>query len=280
LERLREFNAELLQESAAHTLLLERQADQLRLLAHQLTDAEHRERKRIAELIHDHLQQLLIAAKMRVNRIGRGESPEEQSAAAADAEHLIQQAMDMARSLTSELRPPVLYVKGFVEAIHWLGEHTKLQYDVEVATKLDPGSEPAEERMKVFLYQAVRELIFNAVKHANTRAVRVTAAVFKPGTLRISVEDEGMGFDPSVIKEKQATNEGLGLFTIEERMTALGGNMRIESRPSAGTRVHLELPLNISHDIVKPGEMQYGQEDGFTTIKNRGGAFMDMDNIG
>jgi PAS domain S-box-containing protein len=239
-ERLKEFNSKLEEMVAARTELLERQATRLRLLALQLTDAEHRERKRLAELIHDHLQQLLVAAKMRVSGLANGAG----AAVAEEVKQLLQQAMDSARSLTTELRPPVLYEDGLVAALQWLAQHTKKQYNMDVATNLDPATEPAEEDVKAFLFQAVRELVFNAVKHAGSEDIRIISVV-GDSCICISVEDDGVGFDLTALKQKQASNESLGLFSIGERIAALGGTMRVESAPGNGTSICLETPLTV-----------------------------------
>jgi signal transduction histidine kinase len=251
--RLRELKGKLEAQVAATMALLARQAESLRRMAIQLTTAEHRERTRLADLIHDQLQQLLVAARMRINRLGGEQSAAEHAASAAEAKQLIQQAIELGRSLTTELWPPVLYQSGLAAAIQWLAQHTKFQHDIDVATCFEPSAEPAEEDMKAFLYQAVRELIFNAVKHARTREVRVIATVRKPNTLHISVEDEGAGFDPAGLKQKQTANGSLGLFTIQERLAAFGGAMRIESSRGAGARIHMELPLTRAarHDPEK-----------------------------
>ena len=241
-ERLKEFNLELEQKVVERTALLESQARRLRLLALQLTDAEHRERKRLAELIHDHLQQLLVAAKMRVDRLGREQTDPSASTSVVEVQRLIQESVNCARSLTTELRPPVLYEDGLVAAIQWLGQHTKTQYEVEVATCLDPRAEPSDEDVKAFLYQAVRELVFNAVKHAYINEIRVMAEAGDGNKIRLIVEDDGAGCDLAALRFKQSKNEGLGLFSIQERIAALGGTMEIVSQPGQGTRVVLELP--------------------------------------
>lgn len=235
---LKEFNQELETKVAERTALLESQAQRLRMLAVQLTDAEQRERKRLAELIHDHLQQLLVAAKMRLDRLGR----DHPSGGIHDVQRLLQESLDCARSLTTELRPPVLYEDGLGAALQWLSQHTKAQYDVEVATCLDPRVEPADESVRAFLYQAVRELVFNAIKHAGVTELRIVAEPMDSDRICIVVEDEGAGFDTNALRDRQTANESIGLFSIQERITALGGRMSVISERHIGTRVVLEVP--------------------------------------
>jgi signal transduction histidine kinase len=224
-------------------MLVAYQAKALKNLALSLAEAESRERGRLAAVLHDDMQQLLVAAKIQVGRIVRVESEAEQRAIADKASGLIQQALTLGRTLTSELRPVILFEVGFSAAIEWLADHTKTQYEVEVATFLDPKAEPEAEGMKIFLYGAVRELIFNAVKHAGAGEIRVITAIHQPGRINICVADDGAGCDHDVLKAKQDAGECSGLQLLLERAAALEGRMYFESKPRMGTRVHLELPL-------------------------------------
>ncbi len=235
--------------ASAHAALLADDAPTdpalLKAVALAAIHAELRERTRLAELLHDGLQQLLVAAKMRVSRPRRQPSSEEDATTLLEVKQLIQQAIETSRTLTTELRPPILYQQGLAAAIQWLGKQTKLLYEMDVTSRLDTRAEPANHDVKAFLYQAIRELVFNAVKHAGVREVSIVSTICKPGTLRISVEDQGVGFSIVELKRKQAANEGLGLFAMENRIVALGGSIRIEARPGGGTSIHIELPLEI-----------------------------------
>lgn len=248
--RLRKRNAMLEEQVAAGAILRKQQKDLVRRLALEVSQAEHRERTRLAELLHDGLQQLLVAAKMRVSPC-RGELlSEEHAATLLETKQLIQQAIETSRTLTAELRPPILDQRGLGAAIEWLGQQTKLLFNVEVTTLLDKVAEPSNHDVRAFLYKSIRELILNAVKHAHTREVHVVSSICNKDTLRISVKNQGVGFNTVELKRKQAANQSLGLLTMEERITALGGCMWIESRGCEGTTVFIELPLERPRIVI------------------------------
>ena len=243
IARLLKRNAMLEEQVAAGAVLRKQQQELVRRLALEVAQAEHRERTRLAELLHDGLQQLLVAAKMRVSPRGGQRMSEEHAATLLETKQLIQQAIDTSRTLTAELHPPILDQHGFGAAIQWLGQQTKLLFNVEVTTLLDKVAEPSNHDVRAFLYKSIRELILNAVKHAHTREVHVVSSICNKDTLRISVKNQGVGFNAGELKRKQAANQSLGLLTMEERITALGGCMWIESRGCEGTTVFIELPL-------------------------------------
>ncbi len=106
----------------------------------------------------------------------------------------------------------------------------------------DRVAKPLAQDLQVALFQAVRELLQNVGKHA--RATRFEVTLTRDGQrIRVSIEDDGVGFDPTVLSESSPPLQGYGLFSIRERLGFLGGNLEIESNPGAGTRVLLSAPL-------------------------------------
>lgn len=212
---------------------------QLRQLATQMSQVEEEERRRLATVLHDHLQQLLVAAKLRVNSVRKFTSPEGMRRI-ADAESNIDEAIAASRELTIELSPPVLTREGLGAALHWLAASMQQMHSLEVAVhiKEDPPNLPFS--IKVFAFRAVRELLLNVVKHAQTNQAIVTVSDGK--TLKVTVEDAGVGYDPTQASATQ-TAGGFGLFSIQERLTTLGGSIDVDSHPGEGTRVTFQLPL-------------------------------------
>ncbi|NLO72914.1 MAG: hypothetical protein GX100_02240 [candidate division WS1 bacterium] len=221
------------------TAEVEQRADQLRSLALELTRVEQRERRRLAEMLHDHLQQLLVAARLRLQLAQDGVSPEEVQVELQKAEEYLEEAIRGSRSLTVELSPPMLHEGGLGGALRWLGremnEKHGLQVSVEVASEVDPGTEEAEE----FLFQAARELLFNVVKHAQTPRAWVRLTPSGTGALELAVRDDGVGIDLSRLARPSAEDGHFGLFSLRERLEALGGHLTIESAPGQGTEVRL-----------------------------------------
>lgn len=227
---------------AERTAELERRTRQLARLTSELTLAEQRERRRLAEVLHDHLQQMLAGARLNLDMLG-DEYDLKAAQGFADAYHLVSQAIATARSLSSELSPPVLYLQGLSGALRWLARWMKKTHKMEVAVEADPAADPAREDLKVLLFQTVRELLFNVVKHAGSDAasVEMTRA---DGRTRIVVRDRGKGFDVQAFWRRRPAEEGgFGLFSIRERLALLGGRFEIAASPNGGTTATVSLPL-------------------------------------
>lgn len=227
----------------ARTAELQRQAARLRRLAGELTSAEQRERKHLAAILHDGLQQLLVAAKMRLAQArGWVRDPAVASAIEGVAD-LLSQAVDASRSLTRQLRPPVLYEDGLLSALRWLASELPKLHDLHVVIDAEDAEPLLSDDAKVLLFESVRELLFNVAKHAGVKeaAVRVRQGGQR---LQIAVEDKGAGFDvEAVAREEDPQQLGFGLFSIRERLAALGGDMAMESVPGDGACIKLAIPL-------------------------------------
>jgi replicative DNA helicase len=264
---LSQLNRSLEKRVRKRTAELRKQTERLRAMAAELASAEQRERRRLASLLHDDLQQLLYGAEM---KLGAARGKTEQDAAALEAaSEQINKALESARSLTEQLRPPALYEAGLVPALDWLASDMAKKHDLEVI--LDTGDEVEAGRaekdfsddIKAMLYECARELLFNVCKHADVSEARIVLQIdagseeagqrgeeeTSGDRLCLVVEDEGRGFEVDRAFENAAENGGFGLLSIRERIAALGGSTEIDSRPERGTRVELTLPLTaISSD--------------------------------
>jgi signal transduction histidine kinase len=223
---------------------LRERSEQLRALASELTLAEHRERRRVAGILHDDLQQFLVSARMRVTALQRG-TEEELRQTAVEVEELISQSIEVTRSLTRELSPPVLYEGGLVPALEWLGRWMQEKHGLTVDLTSTDTVTPETEDVRVLLFQTVRELLFNVVKHAQVMTASVHVSRLD-GQIQIVVSDNGVGFDPAQLRQAGSSGSGFGLFSIRERLDLLGGRMEMESAPGKGSRFRLLAPLGAS----------------------------------
>ena len=172
----------------------------------------------------------------------------------------INEAMEAARTLSVNLFPPVLHVGGLPAALAWLAKRTQEQYGVVVNVTADPQANPATSDVRILLFESVRELLFNAVKHAHVDRVDINLEVGPDETIHIHVSDEGVGFDPAVtLYHKNQQQVGLGLFSIQERLALFGGHLDIQSAPGKGARFSLTLPRGdlprLATDGAKAGAM-------------------------
>jgi PAS domain S-box-containing protein len=223
----------------------------LRALAAELSLAEERERRRIAIDIHDRISQNLAMAKMRLASIQSRFTPETKERVQsdfADAMFLLEQTLDDTRTLTFELSPPILYELGLVAALQWLAEQMTSQYGLKVAVDGDQAGDQIGEDLRSLLFRSTRELLINVVKHANATAARISVRK-ADGGVRITVADDGDGFD--IAREAAAPDgkAGFGLFSMRTRLEQIGGKFEISSVPDTGTRVTLSAPLGTSSSL-------------------------------
>jgi len=221
--------------------------ERLRALATELTLTEQRERQRLATDLHDHLQQLLVLGKL---KLGQGKRVAHTLSEYADVigqvDIVLSEALQYTRSLVADLSPPVLRDHGLSAGLKWLGENMK-KHDLTVTINVPERDElKLPEDQAVLLFQSVRELLINAAKYAGTGEARVTLER-RNGYISIVVRDEGNGFDLGAPPIAEAPNGTLsskfGLFSIRERMKALGGTSAVDSAPGQGTTVTLTLPF-------------------------------------
>ncbi len=214
---------------------------QLRSLASQLSLAEQRLRRRIASELHDHISQNLAISKMKLESL-TDSAKSEHIDSLEEITDLIGETIEVTRSLTFEISPPVLYELGFEAALDWLVKQTRKRYNLKADFIDDGKTKTLDTDVRVLLFQAVRELLVNIVKHANADKVTVSSRKVR-NQVRITVEDDGGGFDPANINNRDYTKGGFGLFNIRERLDLIGGSIDIRSKPGKGTQVILTAPI-------------------------------------
>jgi DNA-binding NarL/FixJ family response regulator/signal transduction histidine kinase len=228
--------------------IAEHRSEQLRALAAELVHAEQRERRRLAQILHDHLQQLLIGAKFSTTVIRNKARTKELQRAAEQLSDTLNEAILATRSLTAELSPPVLHEKGLAAGLDWLARQMHEKHGLTVKVEADPRAEPATEQVRLFLFAAVRELLLNIVKYAGVDRATVHLRARDGGNVEVTVADGGAGFDPARLGGEEPTAGGFGLFSIRERIGYLGGHMEVESAPGRGSRFTLVAPSRLVED--------------------------------
>jgi signal transduction histidine kinase/CheY-like chemotaxis protein len=233
---------------------LEARTKQLRLLAAELTLAEQRERKRLSQLLHDGLQQHLLSAKMRLGGVAELILDVDIKQATEDIEKIIGESVQLSRSLSAALSPPILHEHGLSEGLKWLVRWMRDKHNFSVVLSI--GTQPElPEDVKVLVFESVRELLVNAVKHSKGHRARVSLNQVNGGYLRIVVSDEGSGFDPRLLKPP-GEDGGFGLFSVRERINLIGGRVEIDSAPGKGSRFSLMVPHGQAPaDALETGRM-------------------------
>jgi len=220
---------------ASNEKLAERRR-QVQDLTRALTNAEEAERERLSSLLHEDLQQVLQAVRIKLETLTEQEplstEPREQIATVRER---VNDAIDITRGLSARFASPVGN-ESLADAFGGLATKMDETYDLTVVLDTHGSVRAPDETCKTLLYRVVRELLFNVVKHAEVDQARLSLANERD-RLRVVVEDSGKGFVP-----EQRMEGGLGLARVRERIQALGGSVEITSQPSEGTRVVLDLP--------------------------------------
>ena len=151
------------------------------------------------------------------------------------------------QSLISEIGCPTLHEVGFVEAIKSLTAKIEEQHHLVIQFHNDGQQKYIGKELSILLFRSVRELLVNIVKHSKAKNARVSIA--RHGEkLRIDVQDDGIGFNPSEIGRRPDRELSFGFFSIRERLYIFGGTIHIKSKPYKGTNVTLEVPLAKTED--------------------------------
>jgi PAS domain S-box-containing protein len=222
--------------------------EQVLALGTALNLAEAHERERIAQVLHDDLQQLLYSQSMRLEIMRRlataSSAPLDGATVLAQLQastELVDRAINVTRALVTELRPPALETDTIEEALIWLAQHMAQAHGLSVHLDVQDPCRMQNADMRSLLVQIARELLFNIVKHAGTDEARLALAR-QDGHVLVRVEDDGAGFDIEAVRARQRAAGGVGLFSISQRLQMVGGRLEIESAPGAGTRLTVVAP--------------------------------------
>jgi signal transduction histidine kinase/HAMP domain-containing protein len=236
-ETLRELNAILEKRVAQRTAELTRRAGLLQKLTLELSQAEERERRRIAVILHEDLQQQLAGARFHLNLLKGRAKQSSRQVAVETVDEMLKEAIQKSRTLSHDLSPNVLNVKDLSELLQWLAQWVRARHGLTVRVEVSGVAILQSEALTIFLFRAAQEMLFNVVKHAQVdeaaiRVRRIGHYVY------LCVSDRGRGFEPHELKE----TAGLGLLSIRERVELLGGRMKIKSVPGQGSRCHIVVP--------------------------------------
>jgi PAS domain S-box-containing protein len=237
-QALQQVNTTLEQRVAERADLAETRARQLQALAVELIEAEERERQRIAELLHEDLQQMLAAARFQL-QAAQVNLPNEPNLECVNV--ILEESIAKSRRLSHELSPPVLYHGSLYNALEWLGRQMNEQFGLKVELQDEKSPYLEKTPLKLFLFRAVQELLFNIVKHAGVKSARVALAGSN-GNVTVTVSDQGKGFNKDII-DTFREKAGFGLISIRERAERIGGYLKIESEPGQGSSFILYMPV-------------------------------------
>ncbi len=222
------------------------QTARVRALAASLAAAEADERRRISDLLHDDLQQRLYAIFLSTEGLVRELGETDHAARAQQLRGWAEETVALARRLASDLLTPGGDSDRLADGLEDLGRQVEALHGLRVHRRLDPDVTVPDEGVRVLLLQAVRELLFNVVKHAGTDEATLSMQSVPEG-VQVRVEDEGRGFDV-----EHARGPSLGLKGVRQRLALVGGAAEVEGTVGSGTRVTLTVPSSPDRSVLRP----------------------------
>ena len=212
---------------------------QLRALASQITKVERLERQRLASILHEDVQQLLIAMQMRVATLAASSNDRSVKEQAPVLNELLSAAIRAVRTLSRDLVPPALHQLGLPAGLKWLAQRFKERHCLAVTVAAEDDADPRTSALRDVLFQCARELLLNVVKHARTEVAEVH--LFRRiGQLILTVEDRGVGLNFDSDNEPTDT---FGLFQLRERLSPLGGTLEVCGGAKQGVVATVTLPV-------------------------------------
>jgi PAS domain S-box-containing protein len=253
-EKLQQLNQTLEQRVAERTELAENRAMQLQSLSMELIEAEERERRRIAQLLHDDLQQDMASARFQIQafRIKYTDEP-----MLDNIDNILAESITKSRQITQELSPQILEDSSFNLALQWLARNMRERFGLKIELEINTEQEMDYGPVKIFIFRAMKELLFNVFKHSGVKSAKVKLSL-KNDKIMVIVEDQGRGFDIGLL-DSTVVKDCFGLLSLRERARYMGGNFLIESAPEQGSKFILWVPLlsnrperNLNYEIVFP----------------------------
>ena len=224
-----------------HQLKLQKvQADYQRELLKANIHAQEKERKRIAQDLHDEVGAMLSAIKLSVNQIQRNRADVDQfESTSKETKSMIDETIENVRRISKDLLPVTLENFGFIHALQELSD--KLNSSTPLLTSFECEGDllPLEQNDQLAIYRVVQELCNNIIKHAQATKIDMKLSLSSQG-LRLQVIDDGIGFSVDDLSKVNGAT-GIGLKSIESRVNMLGGHIEYQGTPEKGTTVNIEL---------------------------------------
>jgi signal transduction histidine kinase len=210
----------------------------LRDLSARLIEVQESERRSLSRELHDEVGQSLSALLLGIGNVAAIVSPDGDGGARAqlsDLRRLAERTMAIVRDMSLLLRPSMLDDLGLIPAVQWQAREVSRNNNIYVQVLAESVPEDLPDDYKTCIYRIVQEALRNVVRHADAKSVRVHLSLTTDNLL-LTIKDDGHGFQPQ-------RDKGLGLLGMEERVSHLGGDFQVESRPGEGTSIRVELPV-------------------------------------
>jgi signal transduction histidine kinase len=225
--------------------------EELKHLSAELVAAQENERRRISRELHDEVGQVLSAIMIGLGNLRsaiRQNDIDESLKQLQLVQDMTQRNASVVRNISLLLRPTMLDDLGLIPALKWLAREISRTTSLRVEVEADNAPEEMPEEHRTCVFRTVQEAVHNAARHSGATQARVRVEMSEGSRVRVSIQDDGRGFNPS-------EETGLGILGMQERVTRLGGSLRLDSAPGRGSIVWFDLPLPESigsHQETRP----------------------------
>ncbi len=223
---------------------LQESENRLRILASQLLGAQEKERKLVANELHDGIGSSLNAIKFSLeNTINRTKQGVAHTESLNRLLSITQQAIEECRRMQSNLRPSTLDDLGILPTLDWYcREFQKIYPHIRVEKEIEISEEEVPDSLKTVIYRISQEALNNVAKHGQANLVHLRFQKTN-GPIELTIQDNGQGFDVNEVFSTRSTKRGLGLSSMGERAELSGGSFLIESNKGTGTVIRVSWPI-------------------------------------
>ena len=226
---------------------------ELRSLPQRIIKAQEAERSRIAQELHDGINQLIASVKMRLRKV-EGSLPDLKPAAREilqRCDRLLVKVLEENRRIAHNLRPTDLDHLGLAAACSSFCSEVQIRTNLQFQCRISSPSHRLPSGVELHLFRIMQEAINNVEKHAKAKAVKLQMR-FQQGFVVLKIQDDGLGFDPKTVKAGKKMRHGLGLTNMRERALSLGGTYEIKSAPGHGTEIIVRVPVVAAQRGLNP----------------------------
>jgi PAS domain S-box-containing protein len=232
---------------------------ELRSLPQRIIKAQEAERSRIAQELHDGINQLIASVKMRLRKV-ESSLPELKPAAReilSRCDRLLVKVLEENRRIAHNLRPTDLDHLGLTAACNSFCSEVQTRTNLQFQLRMPASSRRLPPVVELHLFRIVQEAINNIEKHAGASAVKLLMQI-QSNAVVLKIQDNGHGFDPKDLKPGRKARHGLGLTNMRERALSLGGTYELKSEPGKGTTIIVRAPLPESQSGTKSKSVKAG----------------------
>lgn len=221
---------------------LRRTTEGLHRLSRRLLDIQETERRQIARELHDEVGQALTATKISLQTLARSPEPDRIASDLPAVIALVDRLVGIVRSLSLDLRPPLLDELGLVPAVRWLVEKQTQATGLEISFRAEDTPDRLDPALAITCFRIVQEALTNATRHAQAHSVEI--GLTRSGDqLKLRIRDDGRGFSPAQAFARADRGGSLGLISMQERASLLSGTCVIDSALGHGTEIRATFPL-------------------------------------